>query len=209
VRYQRIAYRRLRNPRDSLLRREVRGAAASLLGDNFAYGVYRPFMERDQDEQEVERPRPRVVDKRVSARPAGSEPVAKEPPPREPITPEPPPSPTESPEATPGVEEAPPGPGEGVWTPQQEEQARRLAEELARAPGRDLVVTMTMNFVEVASVKIEAGDLEGAQLAIDALDAIVKAIGTRLGDAEAPLKSVLAQLQMGYAQRAGGLGAQP
>jgi hypothetical protein len=68
---------------------------------------------------------------------------------------------------------------------------------------------MSMNFVEAASVKIEAGDLEGAQLAIDAFDAILKALGPRLGDAEAPLKSVLAQLQMGYAQRAGGIAPPP
>jgi hypothetical protein len=166
-------------------------------------------MGRDQDEEGAERPRPRVVDKRVSARPPGSEP-----------SPQPEPSPKTAPEETPSPIEPPEAPaetpdslrppaGEGVWTPEQEEQARRLAEELARAPGRDLVVTMTMNFVEVASVKIESGDLEGAQLAIDAFDAILKAIGPRLGDAEAPLKSVLAQLQMGYAQRAGGLGPQP
>ena len=158
-------------------------------------------MEHDQDEGEVERPRPRVVDKRVSARPAGAEP----PPQREPV-PEPPQTEPRAETETPAPQ-APPG-GQGVWTPEQEEQARRLAEELARAPGRDLVVTMTMNFVEAASIKIEAGDLEGAQLAIDAFDAILKAVGPRLGDAEAPLKSVLAQLQMGYAQRAGAIGPQ-
>jgi hypothetical protein len=157
-------------------------------------------MEHDQDEEGVERPRPRVVDKRVSARPPGSEPPPQRKPAPETPRPEPEPA-TQAPPATPA--------GEPVWTPEQEEQARRLAEELARAPGRDLVVTMTMNFVEAASVKIEAGDLEGAQLAIDAFDAILKALGPRLGEAEAPLKSVLAQLQMGYAQRAGGIGPQP
>lgn len=157
-------------------------------------------MDNHQDEEEVERPRPRVVDKRVSAR-RGSAPT---PAPEQPqATPEPP-------QAVPGTPEGSPGtPGAGVWTPQQEEQAQRLAEELARAPGSDLVVTFAMNFVEVASVKIDAGDLEGAQLAIDAFDAVLKAVGPRLGDAEAPLKSVLAQLQMGYAQRAGALGPQP
>ena len=156
-------------------------------------------MDHDQDEEGVERPRPRVVDKRVSSRPPGSEPPPRQEPPRQ----EPPPEAprTEPPPAA----EAPPTP----WTPEQEEQARRLAEELARAPGRDLVVTMSMNFVEAASVKIEAGDLEGAHLAIDAFDAILKALGPRLGDAEAPLKSVLAQLQMGYAQRAGGIAPPP
>ena len=89
-----------------------------------------------------------------------------------------------------------------MWTPEREEQARRLAEELARAPARDIVVTMAMNFVEVASVKIDAGDLPGAQLAIDAFDGVVAKLGARLGDAEGPLRQMLGQLQMAYAQRA-------
>jgi hypothetical protein len=89
-----------------------------------------------------------------------------------------------------------------VWTPEREEQAQRIAEELARTPGKELVVTFAMNFVEVASVKLEAGDLPGAQLAIDSFGGILTALGPRLGDAEAPMKSVLAQLQMAYAQRA-------
>jgi hypothetical protein len=149
-------------------------------------------MDNDQDEGEVERPRPRVVDKRVSSRPQAT-PAPEPQPPRQ--EPEPPVEPSGEATAAP--------PGAGVWTPQQEKQAQRLAEELARASGRDLVVTFAMNFVEVASVKLDAGDLEGAQLAIDAFDAVLKAVGARLGDAEAPLRSVLAQLQMGYAQRAG------
>jgi hypothetical protein len=166
---------------------------------------------RAEDEEQA-RPRPRVVDKRVSARPA--EPV--EPPPaarEEPGTP--PQEPGAAPQGPPGTQsEAPPhqepaapGPGDeapsgDVWTPEREEQARRLAEELARAPARDIVVTMAMNFVEVASVKIDAGDLPGAQLAIDAFDGVVGKLGARLGDAEGPLRQMLAQLQMAYAQRA-------
>ena len=172
------------------------------------------------DDEEQDRPRrPRVVDKRVSARPA--EPAA----PVEPVEPGPAPreepgAPTEEPgaapqgppgpqsQAPPQQEPAAPGPGAepppeaDVWTPEREEQARRLAEELARAPARDIVVTMAMNFVEVASVKIDAGDLPGAQLAIDAFDGVVAKLGARLGDAEGPLRQMLGQLQMAYAQRA-------
>jgi hypothetical protein len=170
-------------------------------------------MDDDQEEQERERPRPRVVDKRVSARrEEGTSPPTPEPAATEGVVVEPPrhqeplgPPPGEPRQAAPQGPEGP-GQGAGVWTPQQEEQAKRLAEELARAPGRDLVVTFAMNFVEVASVKLEAGDLEGAQLAIDAFDGILRALGPRLGDAEGSLKSVLAQLQMGYAQRAAGIG---
>jgi hypothetical protein len=167
-------------------------------------------MDDDQEERERERPRPRVVDKRVSARGAEATPESK----AEPSATEgvvvPGPRQEEPAGAPPGDRPKPardePAQGTGVWTPEQEEQAKRLAEELARAPGRDLVVTFAMNFVEVASVKLEAGDLEGAQLAIDAFDGILKALGPRLGDAEASLRSMLAQLQMGYAQRAAGIG---
>jgi hypothetical protein len=157
-----------------------------------------------REDLEQERPRPRVVDKRVSSRPPSETPPPTdvEPAPQ----PETPPQQPRSPEVAPPPQ-APaatgePSPGSPVWTPEQEEQAQRIAEELARTPGKDLVVTFAMNFVEVASVKLEAGDLEGAQLAIDAFSGILSAVGPRLGDAEGPMRSVLAQLQMAYAQRA-------
>jgi hypothetical protein len=182
------------------------------------------MVDEEREEESQERPRPRVIDKRVSARKPGdaAPPAVGKPAAETPATPPPQPQPQpETPsfrgpaEATPpfrGPAEAtppeatspPPGEGAGVWTPEREEQAQRIAEELARTPGKDLVVTFAMNFVEVASVKLEAGDLEGAQLAIDSFGGILNALGARLGDAEAPMKSVLAQLQMAYAQRAAG-----
>ena len=161
------------------------------------------------DDEEQDRPRPRVVDKRARARPAGDAPSSapqEAPPEKSPIEAppasavgEPRPLVTDEPPDVPP--EAPPS-GPEVWTPEQEEQARRVAEELARVPSKDLVVSFAMNFVEVASVKLETGDLPGAQMAIDAFDGIVKGVGARLGDAEGPMRSVLAQLQMAYAQRA-------
>jgi hypothetical protein len=156
------------------------------------------------DDDDQERPRPRVVDKRVGARPAETPSSA----PRDVRIETPPievPPASAAGEAPPQVADEPPdAPSSGpeVWTPEQEEQARRVAEELARVPSKDLVVSFAMNFVEVASVKLETGDLAGAQMAIDAFDGIVKGVGTRLGDAEGPMRSVLAQLQMAYAQRA-------
>jgi hypothetical protein len=56
--------------------------------------------------------------------------------------------------------------------------------------------------VNVASVKLEAGDLEGAQLAIDSLTGILDAAGSRLGANEVPLRQVATQLKMAYAQAA-------
>ncbi len=154
-------------------------------------------MDDEQRLEEESRPqRPRVVDKRVSARPPEEAARTTD----KPATESPPqPQAAAAPQDQAPSSEGPPG---GVWTPAQEEQARRIAEELARTPGPDLIVTFAMNFVEVASVKLEAGDLAGAQLAIDTFEGILNAVGTRLGEAETPMRSVLAQLQMGYAQRA-------
>ena len=162
--------------------------------------------ERRRDEEEQKRPRPRVVDKRVSARPPGAEQPPAPQPRAETQTPsvEVPAAGSVPAEAAPAGTEPPAEPAERVWTPQQEEQAQRIAEELARTPGPDLVVTFAMNFVEVASVKLEAGDLAGAQLAIDAFEGILGAVGPQLGEAEGPMRSVLAQLQMAFAGRASG-----
>ncbi|MBK5228481.1 MAG: hypothetical protein JJE05_08245 [Actinobacteria bacterium] len=89
-----------------------------------------------------------------------------------------------------------------MWTPKQEAEARRMAEEIAAVHSRDWVVSAAMNLVNVAGVKLESGPLEEAQLAIDALAALVRDVGPRLGDAEVPLRGVLSQLQMAYAQMA-------
>jgi hypothetical protein len=157
------------------------------------------------NEEHEERPRPRVVDKRVSSRGAPAQ--TPRPEPREPAAepapaPGPEVAPTPAAAASPQPPERPAETPSDVWTPEQEAQARRIAEEIARAPAADLVVGFSMNFVEAASVKLEAGDLAGAQLVIDAFEALVKALGPRLGEAEASMRSVLAQLQMAFAQRA-------
>lgn len=172
----------------------------------------------DTERDEQERPRPRVVDKRVTARPA-SEPS----PPRDipepaperaadsPQQPEPPPH-------VPPHDQTAPAPESGgrtpVWTPDQEEDARRMVEEIKRVPSADWVLSSVMTLVNVASVKLESGDYEGAQLAIDALSGIVDAVGGRLADNEGPLRQVVTQLKMAYAQamtpgQPGGPGPRP
>ena len=99
--------------------------------------------------------------------------------------------------------EAPPesGPqGQGVWTPEQEEEARRMAEEMARIPSIEWVINVAVTLANAAGTKLNEGLREDAGLAIDALSAIVEKVGSRLGEAEAPLRQTLAQLQMAYAQ---------
>lgn len=162
-------------------------------------------------EEERESRRPRVVDKRISSRPASPAPASEAPPTDTPV-PEAPPEP-----APPAVEEtpspsvetpAPPPPVEGgeppVWTPQQEEEARRIAEEIVRTPGVEWVVNTAVTLANVSATKLEFGDPADAQLTIDALAALLNGLGSRMQDAEAPLKQTLAQLQLAYAQRIAG-----
>lgn len=163
-------------------------------------------MRDDQDEREDEqgeRPRPKVVDKRISARPAaepGSQPAAPEPPPTAEATvgsvPEEPPAGDTAP--------GPGAPGERVWTPEQEAEARRMAEEIAHTPSIEWVINTAVTLANVAGAKLDLGAAADAQLAIDALAAIVNSVGARLGGAEAPLRQLLADLQLAYAQRVTG-----
>jgi hypothetical protein len=161
----------------------------------------------DIERDEQERPRPRIVDKRVTARPPGADSApsdasssVSESAGQAAVGPEPPPAsqapaPEQAPPPTP-----PPADRPQVWTPEQEDEARRMVEEIRRVPSADWVLSNLMTLVNVASVKLEAGDLDGAQLAIDALGGILDAVGSRLGENEAPLRQVATQLKMAYAQ---------
>jgi hypothetical protein len=169
--------------------------------------------QHEHDEEQQERSRPRVVDKRISARKESDPP----PPQTDPAPPaEPGPAPVDTPDDEtfrPPADETPDagGPaGEAVWTPEQEAEAQRIVAEIDRVAARDWVVNAAMNLVNVASVKLDRGDGAGAQLTIDALAGILEKTGARLGDAEGPLRQVLAQLQMAYAGSvAGGPGPGP
>jgi len=173
------------------------------------------------EEQEPRKSEFRVVDKRISARgDAPSKPApGPEPPPdadpepvsEAPVAPAPPPA-QEAP-AEPGPAG---GPRDQVWTPEQEAEARAFVEEIAQRPSLEWVVNTAVTLANVAGTKLDLGQAADAQLAIDALAALVEKLGTRLDQAEAPLRQTLAQLQLAYAQRAtqppptaGGPGATP
>lgn len=169
-------------------------------------------------DEERDKPRPggefRVVDKRISARsdapsetpdtgspaapeaPAPSPPPPSAPPPTAPEAPEP-----ASPPPT-GPAEADPAGGEKIWTPEQEAEARAFVEEIAQRPSLEWVVNTAVTLANVAGTKLDLGRTADAQLAIDALAALVEKLGSRLDQAEAPLRQTLAQLQLAYAQRA-------
>lgn len=161
-------------------------------------------MTDERDEERAQHRRPRVVDKRVSARADDGGETSATPDPVAGPAPEPAPSPAAQPETGPVEAEAPgPPPGERVWTPEQEAEAQRLVEAMAATPALDWVLNSCVTLANVAGVKIDASDLSGARLAIDALGELVDGLGDRLGEAHAPLKTTLAQLQLAYAQAAG------
>lgn len=94
------------------------------------------------------------------------------------------------------------GPQGQVWTPQQEEEARQIALEIAERPSLEWVVNSAVSLANIAATKLDLGAPEDAGLAIDALSGILKEVGPKLGEVEQPLRQTLAQLQMAFAERA-------
>lgn len=95
-------------------------------------------------------------------------------------------------------------------TPEQQEQARAMAKELAEARARILgteastvVANHAFGIYELAAIHLTADDpkLSEAQLAIDALAALVNGLKGRLGEVEPTLVDALRQAQMLYVQR--------
>lgn len=166
------------------------------------------------EEEESERPRPRVVDRRISARAAETDPSQAPPRPAD-MQSRPDPggaasldaAPPEHGRVEPPQADAPVDPAGAsradVWTPEQEAEARQMAEEIARTPSIEWVVQSAVSLANVAGIKLDLAAPADAQLAIDALRGIIDALGPRLAAAERPLRETLAQLQLAYAQRVG------
>jgi hypothetical protein len=156
--------------------------------------------DEDNREEQRERPRPRVVDKRVSAR--GTEPPAPksrgDAAPAPPQHPHPPPQPPTPPAV--GPEQADEAP---LWTPEREAEAERISREMAEVPARDWLVNAVVTLINVAATKLDQSMLEDARLCIDSVAAVLNSAGDRLGDAENPLRQTVAQLQMAYVQSTG------
>lgn len=77
-----------------------------------------------------------------------------------------------------------------------------MAQQIAETPSLEWVVNTAVTLANVAGTKLDLGATADAQLAIDALAALVNALGPRLQQVETPLRQTLAQLQMAYAERA-------
>jgi hypothetical protein len=76
-----------------------------------------------------------------------------------------------------------------------------MAQEIADTPSLEWVVNTAVTLANVAATKLELGGGADAQLAIDGLAGLLNSVGSRLQQAEAPLRQTLAQLQLAYAQR--------
>lgn len=115
----------------------------------------------------------------------------------------------------PATDEQPTAPptesAEPELTPEQQEQARAMAKELAEARARILateastvVANHAFGIYELAAIHLTADEpnLSEAQVAIDALAALVNGLKGRLGEVESTLVDALKQAQLLYVQRA-------
>ncbi len=101
-------------------------------------------------------------------------------------------------------------------SPEQREQALAMAEEmeevrrqLAEAPAAVVVANHAMGLYELAAIHLsnQPPNFAEAQLAIDAVAAIVERLQGRLGEAEATLNDALHQLKLAYVQLKGAASA--
>ncbi len=120
-----------------------------------------------------------------------------------------------------------PGPGPGAGpavppledlSPEDQEQARQLAEEmvevrrqLAGVPAAMVVANHVMGFYELAAIHLsqQPPNLPEAQVAIDAMGAVVEAMPGRLGEHEPTLKDALGQIRLAYLQVRGAVEGKP
>lgn len=102
-----------------------------------------------------------------------------------------------------------PPPDDRELTPEEqaaaEEYARHVDEarrQLLEAPAGLVVGQQALQFYELAALHLSQPQprLDDARVAIDALAAVVEAVGTRLGEAETPLRQALHQLRLAFVE---------
>ena len=100
-------------------------------------------------------------------------------------------------------------PGFEDLTPEQQEQAKAMAAELAEArqrlaetPAAEVIANHVMGIYELAAIHLsnQPPGLDEAKVAIDAMAAILSSLENRLGQNEAVLKDALSQMQMAFVQ---------
>lgn len=87
-------------------------------------------------------------------------------------------------------------------TEEQIEQMRQLEEKLAQTPAAVVVANHAYGLFELAALHLgrRPPNFEQAQLAIDAMGALVEGLGDRLGDHGRQLQEGLTQLRLAFVQ---------
>jgi hypothetical protein len=116
-----------------------------------------------------------------------------------PIRPEPEPQPA------PSRAEAPPEELSEEELSEEELQAHLadVQRQLVEAPVEVVIANHCIGMFQLAVLHLEQSppNLPQAQLAIDAMAAVIDGLGSRLGDQEAPLRDALTQLRFAFVQR--------
>ena len=100
-------------------------------------------------------------------------------------------------------------PGFDDLTPEEQEQARMMAAELAEVrqrlsetPAEDVIANHVMGIYELAAIHLsnEPPSIDAAKIAIDAISAILTGLQGRLGQNENVLREALQQIQVAFIQ---------
>jgi hypothetical protein len=127
----------------------------------------------------------------------------------------PPSRPGESP-----TDQVPPDADLADLSPEEREQVEAMArqveaarQQLLQAPAGPVVGQQALQFYELAALHLSQPEpkLDDARIAIDALAAVVDALGPRLGEAESPLRQAVHQLRLAFVEASSqhGAGSEP
>jgi hypothetical protein len=125
--------------------------------------------------------------------------------------------------STPQPDQSSPSPGAGPTeadlenlSPEEREQLEAMSRQveearrqLLQAPAGPVVGQQALQFYELAALHLSQPEpkLDDARIAIDALAAVVDALGPRLGEAENPLRQAVHQLQLAFVEASRNAGA--
>src|SRR5437899_1651412 len=99
--------------------------------------------------------------------------------------------------------QAPPGGGgEGEDVAELEAELADVQRQLLETPASVIIANHCIGLFQLAALHLnqQPANLIDAQLAIDALGAIVEGLGDRLGKDEEPLRDALAQIRLAFVQ---------
>jgi hypothetical protein len=105
----------------------------------------------------------------------------------------------------------PPSPGGAATTDPVAAGPDEARQRLLESPAGPVVGEQALQFYELAALHLSQPEprLDDARTAIDALAAVVQALGPRLGEAENPLRQALNQLQLAFVEASRGQPAPP